>query len=126
MGIEIYAPTGQSIHAQPSAFKYEKLVEVDLGDFNQIPVKPVSKPDILCLDRSAMEWVGFGIGAAVSMAIGAAGGVAMLAVEVALCPTLAPAPMIAIGVTGGIPGMIVSGGTSHWFSYPRKAIANGV
>ena len=126
MGIETKAPLGQAIHAQPSSTKYEKLVDVDLGSFNQIPVKPVSKPNILCLDRTAMEWVGFTIGAASSMAIGAAGGVAMLAVESVLCSTLAPIPTIAIGVTGGIPGMIVSGGTSHWFSYPRKATANGV
>ena len=120
MGIEIYAPTGHVIHAQPSAFKYEKLVEVDLGNFNQIPVKPVSKPNILCFERSAMEWVGFAAGGAGSMAVGAAGGVAMLAVEVALCPTLAAAPMIAIGVTGGIPGIIISGATSFWFSMPRE------
>ena len=112
------------IFAQPSAFKYEKLVEVDLGNFNQIPVKPVSKPVSLCFERSAMEWVGFAAGSAGSMALGAAGGMVMLAVEVALCPTLAPTPVIAIGITGGIPGMIAAGATSLWFNLPREEIVD--
>lgn len=107
------------IFAQPSAIRYEKLEDVDLGNFNQIPVKPVSKPDGLCLERSAMDWIGFAIGVTVSLSIGAAGGMAMLAVEEVLCSTLSAPSAIAIGVTGGIPGMIIAGGTSNWFNAPR-------
>ena len=104
---------------QPSVKKSNSLDEIDIGIFNQVEVKSASKPVNSCFNHPYGDWVGFGIGSCVGSTIGVGGGIAVLFAEQALCSTLAPAAQIALGIGGGIPGILISYATAVWFNLPK-------